>query len=133
MKPVTQRGLCVCLLLCCGSGCARTSARGPAPSQRSGDGASWFDVVERGMVYERRGEYAAAVAAYRDALSHPAGVAPDLVVKAEIAAHNRIATCYRHIRNFHVAADEYRVAVRLGDRKYAPKALAQMRATREDK
>jgi phage shock protein A len=79
--------------------------------------------MEAAAALERDRKYEQAIAGYRSALERVDSVTSELRKQARIAAHNRIAACYREQGRLNLALREFRVSARLGDSVYAPKAV----------
>ena len=116
-------GFVVSLALCAG---CRTNTDSPVVKPGPKD-APYFHYMEAGYTAEKNRDFTTAINSYHSAAAEFAGIEPSLRHNAEIAVHNRLAKCYASLNKNDLAAQEYQIAIGLGDKKYAPKALAKLR------
>jgi hypothetical protein len=88
---------------------------------------AYFSTMKRGTSLERTKDYRGAIKQYQLALKQVEGVGPDMIRQGKIAAHNRMAACYRDLGNTPKAIEELKISLKLGDKKYARKAIDKLR------
>lgn len=100
-----------------------------AANTRNQASPPYFSVMDRGVKFEHKKEYTAAIRQYEHALTLADTVDTEIRINARIAIHNRLAACHRKMGDASAALREFRISARLGDAKYAPKAIAELLRT----
>ncbi|MCL6474236.1 MAG: hypothetical protein K6U75_04170 [Firmicutes bacterium] len=85
-------------------------------------------IMQRSLEMERRGHYKEAIDGYLSALPHTGNLPSDLSLRAQIAVYNRIGACYLHTGDLEGASQAFRKSADLGDTKYAPSKLAEIKS-----
>jgi len=90
--------------------------------------STYSAIMQRSFEVERRGYYKEAIDGYLSALPHTESLPSDLSLRAQIAVYNRIGACYLHTGDLEGASQAFRKSADLGDTKYAPSKLAEIKS-----